>query len=85
MLVIVHHWNIQFLLQAALNLESLWRLDVFQVDSSESRRNGLDSIDKGIHIGGIDLNVEYINISKNLKEQALSFHDRLGRIGTDVT
>ena len=85
MLVIVHHRNVQFFFEATLNLKSLRRLDIFQVDSSKSRRNGLDSIDKGFYISGIDLYVKYINIGKNLKEQAFTLHHRFGCISTYVT
>ena len=85
MLVIVHDRDIQFVLQATFDLEGFGCLDIFQVYPPESRCDPFDRIDELVHILGVDLNVEHINVGKYLKEQTLPFHDRLGSLGSNIT
>ena len=83
-LVIVHHRNVQLLLQSAFNLESLGRLDVLEVDAPEGGRDGLDGLNEGLHIGSVHLDVEAIEVGEYLEKHALALHDRFGGLGTDV-
>ena len=84
MLVVVHHRDVERLLQAILDIETLWSLDVFEVDSSECWRNLLNGLAEFHRVFLIDLNVEYIDASINFEKQSLTFHDRLATHGANV-
>ena len=77
MLVIVHHWDVERFLQTFLDIETLWSLDIFKVDTTEGRSNLLYSFAEFLWVFLINLNIEYIDATVNLEEQSLTFHYRL--------
>ena len=66
MLVIVHHGDVQLLLQPSFNLKTFRCLDVLQVDTAKSGGYPLDRLYKLIHVLRVHLNVKNINIRKYL-------------------
>ena len=85
MLVVVHHGDVESLLQTFLDIEALWRLDVLKVDATECRRNLLYSLAELLGVFLVNLYVEYVDASVNLEEQALALHNRLTAHSADVT
>ena len=77
--------NITSLLQLILDIEALRALDVFQVYSSECRRDGPYYFYELIWISFINLNVEDIYIRKALEKDSLPFHCRLTGQGSPVS
>ena len=59
-------------------------LDIFEVDPSEGRGDGLYGLYETVYIGRIDFDIEGIDISKRLEEHTLAFHDRFAGHGADV-
>jgi len=68
MLIVVHHWNIEFLDQSSLNLEALRGLDVLEVDTTECWRYRLDRFDELVDVRPVDLNVENIDVGERLEQ-----------------
>src|ERR1044072_8760051 len=85
MLVVVEDWDIERLPQLFLNLETLRRLDVLQVDAAEGRLQHLASLYDFFRILRIQLDVEDIDLGKPLEQDRLTFHDRLARKRPDVS
>ena len=67
MLVIVHDGDIQLVLQASLDLETLRCLDILQVDSSERGRDRLHGLDKLLRIFLVHFDIEYVDARKYLE------------------
>ena len=84
MLVIMHHGNVKSLLQPFFNIETLWCLDIFKIDTAKRRRNLLNGLAKLLRVFLIHLNIEDINATINLEKKPLTFHDRLPTHCTDV-
>ena len=84
MLVIMHDWNVQFSLQATFNFKSLWGFNVFKIDSSKRRSNGLNGRYKLIHIGCVYLNIKHIDVCENLEKNGFTLHDRLACFRANV-
>ena len=85
MLVIMHHRNIKFLLQSALYLEALRRLDILKIDTSECRCDRLHGLDKLGRILLIYLNIKHIDTTIYLEKKSLSFHHWLTAERSDVS
>ena len=79
MLIIMKDRDLHPLAQLALDIKTIRRLDVFQIHTTEGRLKGGNNIDQTIQVGLVDLEIKDIDASELLKENALSFHDRLGR------
>ena len=84
MLVVVHHGNVERALEPLLNGETLRRLDVFEVYSSERGSNLLYRLAELFGVFLVDLDVEDIHATIYLEQQPLSFHHRLAAHRTDV-
>ena len=84
MLVVVHHGNVERTFQALFYIETLRRLDIFEVDSTEGRSDALNGFTEFLRVLLVDLNVENINAAVNLKQQSLAFHYRLAAHGSNV-
>src|SRR5690606_6399226 len=84
-LVVVEHRNLHPLAQAALDVEALRRLDVFQVDATESRLQRGNDLHQLVGIALVQLEVEYVDACKFLEQHGLAFHHRLGRQRTNGT
>ena len=83
MLIVMEDRNIHPFLQAALDLEALRRLDVFQIDAAECRLQQGDGFDEGVRIGRVHFDIEHVDVGEFLEEDGLAFHHRLGGEGTD--
>ena len=76
-LVVMEHRDVHELAQPILDHEAIWRLDVLEVDAAEGRPEIAHRADEGIDVGGVDLEVEGVNIGEPLEQHRLTFHDRL--------
>ena len=83
-LVVVEHRNVHALAQFALNVETLGRFDVFEVDAAQRGLQGGNHVDElvGVVLGQLD--VEHIDAGKFFEQTALAFHHRLGCKWADV-
>ena len=79
MLVVVENRDIHDFVQALFDDETFGRLDVFEVDSAEGLAQVTDTVDEFIHILGIDLDIDAVNIGEALEKHGLAFHHRLRR------
>lgn len=83
-LVVVHHRDVQFLAQPAVDLEAFGRLDVLEVDAPERRGYRLHRADECLGIGFVDFDVEGVDVGESLEEHAFTFHDGLACQSSDI-
>ena len=76
-LIVMEHRNVHALAQLLLDVETLWRFDIFEVDAAEGGLQRRHDIDKFIRIQLIDFDIEHINPGEFFKQNALAFHHRL--------
>ena len=83
-LVVVHDGDVEVLLQALLDVETLGSLDVLKVDAAERGRNLLHSLAEllGVFLGHLD--VEHVDAAVDLEQQTLAFHYWLAAHCADV-
>ena len=84
MLVIMHHRDVEGLLQTLFDVEALRRLDILQVDTTESRCNLLNGLAEFLWIFLIDFDIENIHSTINLEQQSFTFHYWLTAHRADV-
>ena len=84
MLVVVHHRYVEGFLQALFNVETLRRLNVFEVYATERRGYSLHSLTEFHWVCLVHLYIEDINAAVDLKQQSLALHDGLTAHGTDI-
>ena len=84
MLVVMHHWYVERLLQTFFNVETLRRLDVFQIDATKRRGDTFNSFTKLLGVFLVYLNIKDVNAAINLEKKALTFHDRLTAHSTNI-
>ena len=84
MLVVVHHGDVEGLLQTLFDVEALWSLNVLKVDAAEGRRNLLYCLAELLRIFLGNLDVEHIDAAVYLKEQAFALHHGLAAHRADV-
>ncbi len=84
MLVVVHDGDLQLLLQFFFYVKTFRRLDVFQVDAPECGFQGFDDLYEFFRVGFVDLDIEYVDIGENFKQDAFSFHDGLSGFRADI-
>ena len=83
-LVIMEHRDVHDLLQLLLDVEALRRLDVLEIDAPERRLHRLHDADDLVGIGGVQLDVEHVDVGEALEEQALALHHRFAGQGAQV-
>ena len=83
-LVVVHHGDVEGLLQTLFDVEALWSLNVLKVDAAEGRRNLLYCLAELLRIFLGNLDVEHIDAAVYLKEQAFAFHNRFAAHRSNV-
>ena len=83
-LVVVHDGNVERALQTILNVEAFGSLDVLKVDAAESGGYALDGFAELFGVFLVDLDVEHVNATVYLKQQALAFHDGFAAHGTYI-
>ena len=77
-LIVMENRNLHPFAQFFLDVEALRRLDVFKIDTAESRLQRGDDFDQHVRIALLDFDVEHVNIGELLEQHALAFHHRLG-------
>ena len=74
-LVVVHHGDVEGLLQTLFNIEALWCLNILKVDTTKGRCNLLYCLAELLRILFSNLDIEYVDAAIYLKEQAFAFHN----------
>jgi len=77
MLVIMKYRNIHQFAQTLFDHKAFRRLDVFQIDPTESRPQIAHGIDESVRVFGIHAKIHGIDIGKALEQGSLAFHHRL--------
>src|ERR1019366_8783009 len=83
-LVIVEDRDLHGLLQRLLDIETLGRLDVFEIDAAKGRFEKLASADDFVRILGVQLDVKHVNVGEAFEQNTLAFHDGLAGERADV-
>ncbi len=84
MLVVVEHGDLHALAQLLLDVEALWRLDVFQVHAAERGLERGDDLDQLVGVALGEFDVEDVDAGKLLEQAALALHHRLAGQRADV-
>ena len=84
MLVVMHNRNIEGALQTLLDIETLWGLDVLQIDTAKGGRNLFDSLAELLRIFLVNLDIEHVDATIDLEQQTFTLHDGLTAHRTDV-
>ncbi len=77
MLVVMEHRNVHPLFERLLDDEAVGRSDVLEVDPAETGAEQLDRLDEPLGVGGVDLEIDRIDIGEALEQHRLAFHHRL--------
>ena len=83
-LVIVKDGNIHQFAQALFDDETLRRLDVFEIDAAEGWSEIANSIDELFGVFRTHLQIDGIDVREAFEQDGFSFHDRLGRQGSQI-
>src|SRR5215204_3829586 len=83
-LVIMENGNIEHSLQRLFYIKAFRCLDIFEVDTTEGRRNCSYDLDDFIRVMGIYFDIEHINVSKFFEQYTFSLHDWLAGECTTV-
>ena len=85
MLVVVEHWNLHPFAQSALDVKTIRRLDVFQVNAAKGRLQRRNDVHQFVEVVFfVDLDVKHIDAGELLEQDGLALHHRLGRQRPDV-
>ncbi|MNH42570.1 hypothetical protein D3C79_1042940 [compost metagenome] len=84
MLIIMEYRDVHALAQFLLNVETFWRFNIFEVDTTKSGFQGGNNVDQFVWIQLIHFNVKHINARKLLKQNTLAFHHRFTGQRTNV-
>ena len=84
MLVVVHHGDVEALLQTILDIEALRRLDVLEVDTAKGGGDTLNSLAELLWILLGHLDIKHVDTTIDLEKQSLTFHHRFAAHGADV-
>ena len=84
MLIVMENRNIHPLAQLLLDVETLRRFNIFQVDTAEGRLEGGDDVNEFVRIQLIDFDIKHIDTGKFLKQDAFALHYRLTGQRADV-
>ncbi len=85
MLVVMHDRDSQLVFQPFLDLKTFRCLDIFQVDTSEGRRDGFHHFDKFFRVFLVHFDIEHIDSREYFKEEPFPFHHRFTGHGADIT
>ncbi len=84
MLVVMHDGDVDAVLDAALDLETSRRADVFELDGRERRGDGHDGLDDGVGVLGVEQDGHARQAAERLHQGGLPLHDRHGRQRPDI-
>ncbi len=79
--VLVEDRDLEQLGEPVVDVEPLRRADVLQVDPAEGRLQELHRLDEPVGIGGVEFEVEHVDVGEALEENGHPFLHRLGRVG----
>ena len=86
MLVVMEDRDLHALTQLAFDVETVGRLDVFQIDAAKGRLQGGNDVHELVEVVFlVDLDVKNIDTGELLEQHALAFHHRLGRQRANIT
>src|SRR5207237_5992912 len=71
--------------QLLLDVEAFRRLDVLQVDAAEGGFQQLTYADDFVGVGGVQFQVENINVGETFKQNSFTFHHRLAGECSNMT
>ena len=83
-LVVMEDGDVEQVLQLALDDETFRGLDVLQIDAAPGVADVLDDGDELVRIGGLDLDVEAVDVGEPFEQDGLALHHRLGRHVAEV-
>ena len=83
-LVVVEHGDVEPITQGLLDLEALRRFDVLEIDAADGWGQHLAESDHVFRLGGVDLQVEHVDVGEALEQHAFALHHRLAGQWTDV-
>ena len=83
-LVVVENRDLHLLLQLFLDVEAVRGLDVFQVDTTEGRRQMFQDEDKFFRVRLLDTQINAVDARKLSEKRCLSFHDWFACKWTDI-
>ena len=83
-LVVVEDGDVEQLLQLLLDDEAVRRLDVLQVDAAEARAQIAHAVDDRVDVGGVDQDVDGVDVGEALEQRALALHHGLRRLGAEI-
>ena len=84
MLVVVEHGDFAALAQFFLDIETLRRFDVFQIDAAEGGFERCDNIDQFVGVGFVHFNVKHIDIGEFFEQYAFAFHHRFAGFRANI-
>ena len=76
-LIVVEDGDTHALAATFLDDETLRRLDVLQIDRAEGRLQAGDDVDHLLRVGGVEFDIEHIDVGELLEQNRLAFHHRL--------
>ena len=80
----MHHRDVETLLQALLDIETLRGLDILKVDTAKGRGDALYCLTEFLRVFLIDLDIEDVDATIYLKEEALTLHNRFSGHSTNI-
>jgi hypothetical protein len=83
-LVVMEDRDVHALAQLLLDVETLGRLDVFEVHAAQRRLERGDDLDQLVGVVLGELDVEHVDAGELLEQAALAFHHRLAGERADV-
>ena len=83
-LIVVEDRDVDALLQLFFDVETIRRGNVFEVDTTEGRREAHHGLDDLVGIFGVETDREGVDAAEGLEQQRLAFHDGHGRQWADV-
>ena len=83
-LVVMEDRNLHALAQLALDIKTIGRFDVFEVDAAKGGLERGDDVDQFVRVFLVHLDVKHIDASELFEQHALAFHDRFGSQWTNV-
>ncbi|MNR33308.1 hypothetical protein D3C85_1509710 [compost metagenome] len=85
MLIVMEYRNFHAFTKFLFDIETFWRFNVFEVDTTESWLKRGNNIHDFIWIVFCNFDVKYVNTSKLLEENAFTFHYRFRSQWANIT
>ena len=76
MLIIMKDRNVHDTFEFLFDIETVWSLNILQIDSTEGGSQVSDTVDEGVWILDINTDINRLYASELAKKHSLPFHDR---------